>query len=132
LRFKSGFNDIFFLTTQGKIPEFARVISELAKQQGFPASDIGVYIQPVAQGTSCHCEFTLYYNPVSQAELNLARKLEVEAVDSLEARGAFFSRPYRGWAEVAYRRARDTAEMQRKVKDIFDPNWILNPGKLCF
>jgi glycolate oxidase len=53
-------------------------------------------------------------------------------VSRLEERGAFFSRPYGGWAGAAYRRARDTAEMQKKVKGIFDPNWILNPGKLCF
>jgi FAD/FMN-containing dehydrogenase len=62
----------------------------------------------------------------------LTRKFETEAVDRLEERGAFFSRPYGGWVKAAYRRARDTAEMQRKVKDIFDPNCILNPGKLCF
>jgi FAD/FMN-containing dehydrogenase len=132
LRFKSGFDDIFFLTTQGKTPEFARVISELAKQQRFPAGNIGAYIQPVAQGTSCHCEFNLYFNPASQSELDLAGKFEEIAVNRLEERGAFFSRPYREWAGVAYRRAPDTIEMQKKVKNIFDPNWILNPGKLCF
>jgi hypothetical protein len=132
LRFKGGFNDIFFLTTQGKTPEFAGVISELAQSQGFPVSDIGAYIQPVVQGTSCHCEFNLYYNPANQAELDLTGKLVVEAVSRLEEKGAFFSRPYSGWVEVAYRRTPDTVEMQKKVKDIFDPNWILNPGKLCF
>ncbi len=33
---------------------------------------------------------------------------------------------------MAYRRSPDTAALQEKVKDIFDPNRILNPGKLCF
>jgi hypothetical protein len=132
LRLKGGFSDIFFLTTQGKTPEFAKLIPELAQSQGFPVSDIGAYIQPVVQGTSCHCEFNLYFNPENQAELELTSKFEAEAVSRLEERGAFFSRPYGGWAGAAYRRARDTAEMQKKVKGIFDPNWILNPGKLCF
>ena len=50
----------------------------------------------------------------------------------MEARGAFFSRPYGELVEIAYQRSRDTAEMQKKVKGIFDPNSILNPGKLCF
>lgn len=132
LRFKGDFNDIFFLTTQGKTPEFARVMSELAQQQEFPVKDIGVYIQPIVQGTSCHCEFNIYYDPANQAELELTGKLAAEAVSRLEEKGAFFSRPYGQWVDVAYRRARDTAEMQKKVKDIFDPNGILNPGKLCF
>ena len=50
----------------------------------------------------------------------------------LKQPGAFFSRPYPGWVDVAYRRSPDTAAMQKKIKHIFDPNWILNPGKLCF
>jgi hypothetical protein len=132
LRLKGGFNDIFFLTTQGKTPTFVEMLSRLAQRQGFPVSDIGVYIQPVVQGTSCHCEFNLYYDPANRAESDLTGRLAAEAVSRMEEEGAFFSRPYSGWGEAAYRRARDTAEMQKRVKDIFDPNWILNPGKLCF
>jgi hypothetical protein len=132
LRLKGSFDDIFFLTTLGKTPEFAGILSELAQQQGFPAGNTGAYIQPVVQGTSCHCEFNLYYDPANQAESELTGKLATEAVDRMEEKGAFFSRPYSGWVDAAYRRAGDTAEMQKKVKDIFDPNWILNPGKLCF
>ena len=132
LRLKGGFDEVFFLTTQGKTPEFARIMAETAQQQGYPARNIGVYLQPVAQGTSCHCEFDLYYDPANPAESEKTRKFVLEVADKMEARGAFFSRPYRELAEVAYRRSRDTAEMQKKIKAIFDPNGILNPGKLCF
>jgi FAD/FMN-containing dehydrogenase len=132
LRYTGGFDDIFFLSTQGKTPELHAVMSQLAGQLGFPHGNIGAYIQPVAQGTSCHCEFNLYFDPADGAEADMARRLETAAVDRLEAAGAFFSRPYPGWVDVAYRRSPDTAAMQKKVKDIFDPNWILNPGKLCF
>jgi FAD/FMN-containing dehydrogenase len=46
--------------------------------------------------------------------------------------GAFFSRPYGGWAKIVYARYPDGVKALRKLKDIFDPNNILNPGKLCF
>jgi len=132
LRLKGSCDEVFFLTTQGKTPEFARIMAEIAQQQGYPARNIGAYIQPVAQGTSCHCEFDFYYDADNQAEAGKTRKVVAEMANKMEARGAFFSRPYTELVEVAYRRSRDTADMQKKVKGLFDPNGILNPGKLCF
>jgi FAD/FMN-containing dehydrogenase len=131
-RLKGGFAEVFFLTTQGKAPAFAKLMSEIAHEQECPARNIGVYIQPVAQGTSCHCEFDFYYDPADKGEAEKTRRLVGEMVKQMEAKGAFFSRPYGEWVEAAYRRSGDTAAMQKKVKGLFDPNGILNPGKLCF
>jgi len=50
----------------------------------------------------------------------------------LAGMGGFFSRPYPAWKDTAYHNAAGTLTMQRKIKEIFDPNGILNPGKLCF
>jgi hypothetical protein len=132
LRLKGSFDEVFFLTTQGKTPEFAKIMADIAQRQQYPVKNIGVYIQPVVQGTSCHCEFDFYYDPANKTEVEKTRTIAAETADKMEAAGAFFSRPYTELAKVAYRRAADTAKMQQKVKGIFDPNGILNPGKLCF
>jgi len=132
LRFKGGFHDIFFLTTLDKTAAFAAAMSELAQRQGYPAEDIGVYIQPIVQGTSCHCEFNFNYDPAKPAELDAVKRLVSLGGEEMAERGGFFSRPYGAWRDTAYRRAEGTLTMQKKVKQIFDPNKILNPGKLCF
>jgi FAD/FMN-containing dehydrogenase len=131
LRFKGGFQDIFFLTTLDKTPQFMAKMSELAKAQCYSTEDLGVYIQVVVQGTSCHCEFNLYYDPTRPAEVEATKSLTTQRIVDLANMGGFFSRPYGAWASVAYNRVADTTVMERKVKNIFDPNGILNSGKLC-
>ncbi len=131
-RFKGGVQDIFFLTTLDKVPDFIAAMNDLARQQHFPLENIGVYIQPIVQGTSCHCEFNLYYNPSKNSDVEATRKLINLGSEKISALGGFFSRPYGAWKDIAYRRAEGTINMQKKVKEIFDPNGVLNPGKLCF
>jgi FAD/FMN-containing dehydrogenase len=131
-RFKGGFHDIFFLTTLDKTPGFVSAMPDLAQQYRYPLEDMGIYIQPIVQGTSCHCEFNLYFDPTNPAELEATRQLVNLGSEEMAKMGGFFSRPYGGWKDIAYRRAPDTLMMQQKVKQIFDPKEILNPGKLCF
>ena len=47
--------------------------------------------------------------------------------------GAFFNRPYGDLTKEIYaHHDQETVNALRKVKKIFDPNNILNPGVLCF
>jgi hypothetical protein len=131
LRFKGGCNDIFFLTTLDKIPGFISEISALMYSHRYPIENMGVYIQPVVQGTSCHCEFNLYTDPARQNELDRTKWLVNEGSRGLAKKGGFFSRPYGAWIDFAYSGAAETVTVQRKIKKIFDPKGILNPGKLC-
>lgn len=131
-RLKKGIVELFFLTTQYKVAEFTALLNELATRRNYPKENIGIYFQPVVMGTSCHCEFDFYYDPDNSKEVELTRSFIVEVADAMEANGAFLNRPFAPWTEIAYRRYNDTKIMQKRVKDIFDPNGILNPGHLCF
>ena len=131
LRYKGGCYDIFFLTTFDKAPEFISATSAMVRSNHHPIEDLGVYIQPLVQGTSCHIEFNLYTDPSKQNELSRAKWLVNEGSRDLAKKGGFFSRPYGAWVDFAYDGAAETIVMQRKVKNIFDPNGIMNPAKLC-
>jgi FAD/FMN-containing dehydrogenase len=129
---QGGCQDIFFITTLEKSPEFIKTMYAMAEQVGYPTSDIGIYIQPVHQGTSCHCEFNIPYDPGKMHDTNRAKDLYVKASEALFRQGAFFSRPYDIWAPMAYNQDMQTTIVLKKIKDIFDPNNVMNPGKLCF
>jgi FAD/FMN-containing dehydrogenase len=132
LRYKGGCQDIFFLTTLNRIPEFITTMHSMAEACKFPPSDIGVYVQPTHLGTSCHVEFNLPYNSGDESEVARMQGLYTRASEELSKQGAFFSRPYGMWADLAYSRNPEHTSLSRKLKALFDPHNILNPGKLCF
>ncbi|MBC8274356.1 MAG: FAD-binding oxidoreductase [Chloroflexi bacterium] len=132
LRHKGGCQDIFFITTLNKTPEFIRAMHGVAQEKGYPVTDMGVYIQPVSQGHGCHCEFNLTYDPSSPEERARIQDLFSSASETVMRMGGFFSRPYGSWADIVYNRDAATRDALVKIKGIFDPNGILNPGKLCF
>jgi FAD/FMN-containing dehydrogenase len=132
LRYKGRCQDIFFLTTLNRTPEFAATMHSVAEAFKYPPSDIGVYIQPTHLGTSCHVEFSLPFNPGDESEVTRMQGLFTRASEELSKQGAFFSRPYGIWADMAYSRNAEHTSLSRKLKELFDPNNVLNPGKLCF
>jgi FAD/FMN-containing dehydrogenase len=132
LGYKGGCQDIFFVTTLDRTPEFVRTMYSVAEAHGYPTSEIGVYIQPVHQGASCHCEFSLPYDRNNPGEVTRMREFYARASEELLKQGAYFSRPYGIWADMAYNRDAKTTILLKKIKGIFDPNNVMNPGKLCF
>jgi FAD/FMN-containing dehydrogenase len=132
LGYKGRCQDIFFMTTLNRTPEFVTTMYSLAEAQSYPRSDIGIYLQPQHQGVSCHCEFSLPYDPDDQEEAVKVQELFTKASEELLRQGAFFSRPYGIWANMMYNRDAQQTHLLRQVKGIFDPNNVMNPGKLCF
>ncbi|MCX5860240.1 MAG: FAD-binding protein [Proteobacteria bacterium] len=132
LRPRGNCADIFFLTTLDRAPGFIKVMSEVMEKTGFPASDLGVYLQPIQQGRSCHFEFNLAFAPDDPAGVKRARETFDRASQALLKQGAFFSRPYGSWPEMLRRLDAESVIALKKVKNIFDPRNVMNPGKLFF
>jgi FAD/FMN-containing dehydrogenase len=130
--FKGGCVDIFFQTTLDKTPQFVKTMNSAAKEFNYPSADIGVYLQPQHQGASYHCEFNLPYNPRDTEEMAKIKELFTKASKLHSSQGAYFSRPYGIWSDLMYQKDADGKITLTKIKKLFDPNCIMNPGKLCF
>ena len=132
LRHKGGCQELFFLTTLDKAPQFIATVHAAAEKCKYPASDIGMYIQPQHHGVSQHVEFDFPYDPADEKETAAVKKLFESASEALVAQGAYFSRPYGLWADLVYSRDATARRVLSTVKQIVDPRNVLNPGKLCF
>ena len=132
IRRKGGCEDIFYLTQCEKLDGQIGIMNDVAENIGYPTSDMGIYIQPIVQGTSYHCEFNLFYNPENPREMDRVKELSTSSIKNLMANGAFFSRPYGENAGMIINRDAATVSVLHKFKKIFDPNNVMNPGKVCF
>jgi FAD/FMN-containing dehydrogenase len=130
-RQKGAFHDIFFLTTLGQVNVFIDKMYELAYSAGFETSQIGVYVQPVHLGSAYHVEFTLPYNLNDISEAERAAALYKQASQTFASMNAFYSRPYGLWASLQMNRDAVSKKALEELKLVFDPNLVLNPGKLC-
>lgn len=130
--YKGGFQDIFFLTTLDQTPGFISTMMSAADAMNYPSTDVGVYIQPQHMGATYHCEFTLYYDPSDEKEAARTKALFEKASQLHLDNRAYYSRPYGIWADMAFTRDADSKGTLQKVKNLFDPNHIMNPGKLNF
>jgi FAD/FMN-containing dehydrogenase len=129
-RTKGAFQDIFFVTTLDRTPEFIAKMDRLAIEASLNPSDIGIYVQPLHCGSSYHLEFTLFYNPGNKAEAARIKALFFGASEVFGSMGAFYTRPYGAWAGIQMNKDAMGKKTLDKLKNIFDPNGIMNPGKL--
>lgn len=132
LRPKGGCHDVFFHTTLDRAPEFTAAIAQIAAQYGYPTEEIGIYLQPLERARACFCQFSFHCHPEDAKEVEKVRQLYTGASERALNMGALFTTPYGQWADMVYSRAATYTAVMKVVKNAFDPNNILNPGKLCF
>ena len=127
---KGAFQDIFFITTLDKTSTFINAMYEMAIEEGYPTEDLGVYIQPQHMGSSVHLEFSLPYDPDSAKEVKKVKELYTSASKAMSKLGGFYARPYDIWATIQLNKDAQTYKVLKDLKDVFDPNNIMNTGKL--
>ncbi len=130
--YKGGCQDLTFMTTLDRVEKFLPVVTEVAARYHYPASEIGGYVQPVENGHACQLQFNFYYDPSNEAEKEKIRRLYTDAATATLERGAYFTQLYGAVPDMVYRKNGDYTSTLKRVKKLFDPNAILNPGHLCF
>ena len=131
-RYKGGCQNLFFIARPELAKKYIEKAEEIAARYGYPISDIGIYVQPIEHNRACHLEFHFFYDPANINEVEKIRSLCQEAAGVLLSEGAFFTRPYGELASMVYERATGYTMALKRVKKVFDPNHIMNPGNLCF
>jgi FAD/FMN-containing dehydrogenase len=131
-RWQGGSQSLFFVARPEQAQRFVGIVEAVAPRHGYPVADIGSYVQPIEHNRACQVEFTFFYNPADAAARARITDLYRDAARALIAEGAFFTRPYGDLAAMVYERAANYTMALRRVKKVFDPNNIMNPGNLCF
>ena len=120
---------VIFMSTLDKTPVFINEMKEVCEKHGVDENTLGIYLQPVLQNHACHIEFMVFYDPDNAAEIEKMKAVENEAVVNLTEKGAFFNRPYGKALDTAFKKNHLNYDILKKIKNIFDPNRVLNPGK---
>jgi FAD/FMN-containing dehydrogenase len=123
---------LFFIARPTSTSTYVDTAKRVAAEHGYPISEIGIYIQPMEHNRACHMEFTFFYNPADLSEKKRIADLHRDAALALLNQGAFFSRPYGELAAMMYERASGYTIVLKRLKKVFDPKNIMNPGNLCF
>jgi FAD/FMN-containing dehydrogenase len=131
-QWKGAFQSLFFICKPKDTPGYISELQNVAVKYGYKPEDIGMYVQPIEHNRACQMEFTFFYNAEDESEKANIANLYKEAAVVLFNKGAYFSRPYGVLAPMMYDRAGSYTSLLKRVKKIFDPNNIMNPGNLCF
>ncbi|MGY5876733.1 MAG: FAD-binding oxidoreductase [Candidatus Thorarchaeota archaeon] len=133
LRPKGGVREVLFTTTLDRVPSLHSVLLDESEILDCTNNEVGIYIQPTVQGVNTHCTFDIYYDSNDVSDVKLVDTLVIEGSKNLLSQGAFFSRPFGPITDNVFEQASpEIVRAMKRVKKIFDPNNVLNPGTLCF
>lgn len=127
---KGSCHEVFFHTTLNRVAEFTEAINGVATKFGYSTNEIGFYLQPIEYGRACYCQYGFHCDPNDAKDIERVCRLYLEASERAISMGGLFTTPYGSWADMVYRRTSTFTAVMKVVKNAFDPNNIMNPGKL--
>lgn len=128
-RYKGAYNFIPAYVPTKRIPTAEKMVREMACEYGYPEEDISIFMLPVHVG-AYYFEAGFHRNPADPHETEKVEKLFYESAKRLLDIGAFIDRPYGRLAELVYSRCGGYYGLLKKIKAMYDPNNIMNPGRL--
>ena len=131
-RYLGASREVFFNIPLDQAAGIVNATYDLAGSLGYASGDIGVYLQPIERARVAFCNLSFPHDPEDTAAAARTTQLYLDASELAMRLGGFFSTPYGPWADMVYSRAAAYTATLKIVKRAFDPDNILNPGKLCF
>lgn len=118
--------ELDMLAPPSKTPALAELLSALEAACG---ETVGITIQPQTRGRAYRLEADIFFDGESTAQVEKALS---DILLPLHEAGAYFDRPYASMTELVYGNDPVSAAALQRLKNIFDPDNILAPGRLCF
>lgn len=118
--------DMFMLNTFDKVSSFTAIAEKSIEKCGLNTEDLIVYVQASQMARNCQIEFVI--NAAEETADALEKMLGIALLDNK----AFFSRPYGKLVGEIYDRYTDQKRYMPLIKEFFDENKIMNPGKLVY
>lgn len=125
-RFTGAHQELFFVQPFSGLPAIMAAKAACTKPDMGP---VGTYIQPMAQGTYCHVEFNLPHLPEHGSRV---APYWQALTNACAQSGAFFSRPYGTWRDLAFASDDSVHTMMTAAKTLLDANDTMNPNRLPY
>jgi FAD/FMN-containing dehydrogenase len=122
---------VYFQTTMDRAGALIDRFDALARDDGIGADRVSRYLQPQIGGRCCHVELIVAADARDAGDIATVQRFCAQAAVPMIEAGAFFSRPHGAWAEPAMVAAHSSRWIFDEMKNIFDPDRILAPGRLA-
>ena len=127
-----AYQDLFFITKPEKTKMFIDAMKDICGKHSYEFDKLGIYQQPIEHNRACQLQFSFFYDPAEASAVEEVKAIYDAAFEKMLELGGYFTRPYGNMAERLYERAGSYTAALKKVKALFDPENIMNPGNLCF
>ncbi len=129
-KYKGSCLHIPFYMNLDEIPKVNQLAEAITKKYGYPIEDLYGYFMPIEQSHTCYYDFNVYYDPDKDENRQKMTNLYLALSEMIIENNGVIDRPYGPWAQMIFSRNQAYYKFWRQVKQLLDPNEIMNPGQL--